>query len=162
MTADQIREISNRQSAICNLQYDTPMPVKPPTVVTAEWTGDLVFTVRAGDHAIVADGDSARGLSPVQLLGAAMAGCMAADIALILTRGRQPLKSLTVSLSARRADDDPHRVLGVQMHFAVGGDVNPSQLDRAIQLSRDKYCSVWHSMREDITLETTTSVDPAG
>ena len=39
--------------------------------------------------------------------------------------------------------------------------VNPAQLDRAVQLSRDKYCSVWHSMREDITLETTTSIDPA-
>ena len=79
-----------------------------------------------------------QGLSPVQLLGAALAGCMATDVALILTRGRQPLKSLTVSLSARRADYDPHRVVGVQMHFAVGGDVNPAQLDRAVQLSRDK------------------------
>lgn len=137
------------------------MPPKPPTVVTAEWTGDLAFAIRAGSHAIVADGDSAKGLSPVQLLGAALAGCMAADVALILTRGRQPMRALTVSLSARRADHDPHRVLGVQMHFAVGGDVNPAQLDRAVELSREKYCSVWHSMREDITLDTTTSIDPA-
>ena len=86
------------------------MPVKPPTVVTAEWTGELAFTIRAGDHAIVTDGDSAQGLSPVQLLGAALAGCMATDVALILTRGRQPLKNLVVTLSARRADHDPHRV----------------------------------------------------
>ena len=137
------------------------MPVKPPTVVTAEWTGELAFTIRAGDHAIVTDGDSAKGLSPVQLLGAALAGCMATDVALILTRGRQPLKTLVVSLSARRADHDPHRVVGVQMHFAAGGEVNPAQLDRAVRLSREKYCSVWHSMREDITLDTTTSIDPA-
>ena len=137
------------------------MPVKPPTVVTAEWAGDLAFTVRAGAHAIVTDGDAVKGLSPVQLLGAALAGCMATDVALILTRGRQPLHALTVSLSARRAEDDPHRVVGVQIHFAVGGVVNPAHLDRAVQLSRDKYCSVWHSMREDITLETTTSIDPA-
>ena len=137
------------------------MPVKPPTVVTAEWTGKLAFTIRAGDHAIVTDGDSAKGLSPVQLLGAALAGCMATDVALILTRGRQPLKTLVVSLSARRADDDPHRVVGVQLHFAAGGEVNPAQLDRAVRLSREKYCSVWHSMREDITLEATTSIDPA-
>lgn len=138
------------------------MPVKPPTVVTAEWTGDLAFTVRAGGHAIITDGDGGRGLSPVQLLGAALAGCMATDVALILTRGRQPLEALTVSLSARRADHDPHRVVGVRIHFAVGGAVNPAQLDRAVQLSREKYCSVWHSMREDIALETTTSIDTAG
>ncbi len=136
------------------------MPVKPPTVVTAEWTGELAFEIRAGDHAIVTDGDAAQGLSPVQLLGAALAGCMATDVALILTRGRQPLKNLVVTLSARRADHDPHRVLGVQLHFAVGGDVNHAQLDRAVQLSREKYCSVWHSMREDITLDATTSIDP--
>lgn len=137
------------------------MPVKPPTVVTAAWAGELAFTIRAGDHETVIAGDSVKGLSPVQLLGAALAGCMATDVALILTRGRQPLKTLTVSLSARRADRDPHRVLGVEIHFAVGGDVNPAQLDRAVQLSREKYCSVWHSMREDITLDTTTSIDSA-
>ena len=97
----------------------------------------------------------------MQLLGAALAGCMATDVALILTRGRQPLKTLTVSLSARRAEYDPHRVVAVAIHFAVGGDVNPAHLDRAVQLSHDKYCSVWHSMREDITLDTTTSIDPA-
>lgn len=137
------------------------MPPKPPVVVTAEWTGDLAFAVRSGDHAIVTDGDSRQGLSPVQLLGAALAGCMATDVALVLTRGRQPLRSLTVSLSGTRADDDPHRLLAVTIHFAVGGDVNPAQLDRAIALSREKYCSVWHSLREDITLTTTTAIDPA-
>jgi putative redox protein len=137
------------------------MSAKPPTVVTCEWTGDLAFRIGAGEHAIVVDGDSRQGLSPVQLLGASLAGCMATDVALILTRGRQPLKSLTVSLTAQRADSDPHRVTAVQMHFAVGGAVNRAQLDRAIALSREKYCSVWHSMREDIPLETTTSITPA-
>jgi putative redox protein len=136
------------------------MPPKAPVTVTTEWTGDLVFTVRSGDHAIVTDGDAKQGLSPVQLLGAALAGCMATDVALILTRGRQPLASLVVSLSGHRAEADPHRLLSVSIHFAAGGDVNPSQLDRAIALSRAKYCSVWHSLREDIALVTTSSIDP--
>ena len=135
------------------------MAVKPPVVVSADWVEGLAFTVRAGAHEIVTDGDSERGLSPVQLLAAALAGCMATDIALILTRGRQPLKALTVTLTAVRASEDPHRVLQVTLHFAVGGDVNPAHLDRAIALSREKYCSVWHSMREDITLTTATSID---
>ncbi len=137
------------------------MAEKPPVVVTTEWIDGLAFTVRSGRGEIVTDGDSERGLSPVQLLGAALAGCMATDVALILTRGRQPLKALTVTLTALRADEDPHRVLQVTLHFAVGGAVNPQHLDRAIALSREKYCSVWHSMREDITLTTTTSIDPA-
>jgi len=136
------------------------MPEKPPVVVSAEWIDGLAFTVRGGSHAIVTDGDSERGLSPVQLLAAALAGCMATDVALILTRGRQPLKALTVTMTALRAAEDPHRVVQVTLGFAVGGDVNQAQLDRAVALSREKYCSVWHSMREDITLATTTSIDP--
>jgi len=136
------------------------MPEKPPVVVHAEWIDRLAFSIRGGSREIVTDGDSERGLSPVQLLAAALAGCMATDVALILTRGRQPLKALTVTLTALRADQDPHRVLQVMLHFAVGGDVNPGHLDRAIALSREKYCSVWHSMREDITLGTSTSIDP--
>lgn len=137
------------------------MAEKPPVVVTADWIDGLAFTMRSGVHETVTDGDSVSGLSPVQLLGAALAGCMATDVALILTRGRQPLRSLTVTLTGRRADRDPHRLLAVDIHFAVGGDVNPAQLERAIALSREKYCSVWHSLREDIVLETTTSIDPA-
>ncbi len=136
------------------------MADKPPVEVSLEWTGELAFTVRTASGTIVTDGDGRQGLSPVQLLASALAGCLATDVALILTRGRQPMTSLAVTLSARRAAADPHRVLAVALHVAVGGDVNPAQLDRAIALSRDKYCSVWHSMREDIPLEITTRIDP--
>jgi len=128
------------------------------THVTFRWTGKLAFEGHAGNHSIVTDGDGLAGISPVQLLGAALGGCMATDIALILTRGRQPLKALDVALDATRAVSDPRRVVAVRLHFAVRGAVDPAQLDRAIGLSRDKYCSVWHSLRQDISLEITTSI----
>ena len=128
------------------------------THLTLRWTEKLAFDVSAGAHTIVTDGDSRAGLSPVQLLGAALGGCMATDVALILTRGRQPLRGLEVELHATRADSDPRRFVSVRIHFAVQGLVDPAQLERAIALSRDKYCSVWHSLRQDITLETTTSI----
>jgi putative redox protein len=131
----------------------------PPVVVTTTWKGDLAFDVAAGSQGIITDGDGATGLSPVQLLCAALAGCMATDVALILTRGRQHLRGLVVSLTATRAEAEPRRLLGVTIHFAVTGSVSGSSLERAIALSREKYCSVWHSLREDITLETTSSID---
>ena len=137
------------------------MSVKPTTEVVLRWTGDLAFSVHAGSRAIVTDGNSTLGLSPVELLGAALAGCLGTDVAHILTRGRQPLVSLHVTLSADRADDEPHRFVRVRVHFAVGGDVNPAQLDRAIALAHEKYCSVWHSMRQDIPIELTSAIDPA-
>ena len=131
----------------------------PPVVVTTTWKGDLAFDVAAGSHGIITDGDGTTGLSPVQLLCAALAGCMATDVALILTRGRQDLRGLVVSLTATRAEAEPRRLLGVTIHFGVTGSVSGAALDRAIALSREKYCSVWHSLREDITLETTSSID---
>ena len=128
------------------------------THVTFRWTGKLAFEVDTGDHSLVLDGDGAAGISPVQLLGAALGGCMGTDVALILTRSRQPLRALDVELHATRADTDPRRFVGIHIHFAVQGAVDPAQLDRAIALSRDKYCSVWHSLRQDIALEITTSI----
>jgi putative redox protein len=128
------------------------------THVIFRWTGNLAFDLQAGDHTIVTDGDGVAGISPVQLLGAALGGCMGTDVALILGRGRQPLKALEVTLDATRAKADPRRFVSVHIHFAVQGAVDPAQLDRAIRLSRDKYCSVWHSLRQDIPLEITTSI----
>jgi putative redox protein len=133
--------------------------MKPPTEITLAWTGDLAFSLTAGAHSLVTDGDGKAGISPVQMLCGALAGCMGTDVALILTRGRQDLRALDVTLSATRAEQEPRRILAVTIHFAVKGQVNPAQLDRAIALSREKYCSVWHSLRDDITLETTTSID---
>jgi putative redox protein len=128
-------------------------------VVTTTWKSDLAFDVGAGSHVIVTDGDGTAGLSPVQLLCAALAGCMATDVALILTKGRQDLRGLVVSLTATRAEAEPRRLRDVAIHFGVTGSVSAASLDRAIALSREKYCSVWHSLREDITLETTSSID---
>jgi putative redox protein len=152
--------IYNQQSTISNPQstiYNGPM--RPPVVVTTTWKRELAFDVTAAGHAIVTDGDGRSGMSPVQLLCAGLAGCMATDVALILTRGRQDLRALVVTLTATRAEAEPRRLLAIAIHFAATGPVNAAQLDRAIALSKEKYCSVWHSLREDITLETTTSID---
>jgi putative redox protein len=134
---------------------------KPPTRVSLRWTGDLAFVATARDHAIVVDGDSRTGFSPVELLGVSLATCMGTDVAHILARGRQDLVGLDVELVADRAPDDPHRFVAARLHFTVRGDVSQSNLDRAIALSRDKYCSVWHSIRQDIPLEVTTTISPA-
>ena len=59
-----------------------------------------------------------------------------------------------------RADDDPHRFLKIELHFTVRGNVPAAAVERAIDLSRETYCSVWHSMRQDIEFTTTFEVVP--
>ena len=93
-----------------------------------------------------------------QALGFALASCMGSDVALILTRGRHPLRALRAHLTAHRAPTDPRRFVRVNLRFQVEGAVPPEAVARALALSRDKYCSVWHSLREDITFETSFEV----
>jgi putative redox protein len=132
--------------------------MKPPVTLELVWERDLVFGGRSGHAEITLDGASAAGPSPVQALAFAIAGCMAMDVVHILQRGRHDLRGLGVSLTADRAPQDPHRITGVDIRFAVTGEVPDAQVQRAIDLSRDKYCSVWHSLRQDIPLKTSFSV----
>jgi putative redox protein len=138
------------------------MDPRPPTVVELTWQGDLRFLGRAGDHEVVLDGDGKAGTSPVQALALSLAGCMGTDVALILTKGRLPLEGLTARLQAERAPTDPRRLVRVRLRFVVKGAVPPEKVERAIALSRETYCSVWHSLRPDIDFQTSFEVRPSG
>jgi len=91
----------------------------------------------------------------------ALAACMAIDLADIVTKGRYPLTALEARITGARAPEPPRRFTQFTLHFVVTGDVPTLAIERAIQLSRDKYCSVWHSLRENIQLDTTFEVTPA-
>src|SRR5215467_6913024 len=106
------------------------------------------------------DGDSREGPSPVQALAISLAGCMSADVAYMLAKGRHPFRALSAHLVADRAQDNPHRVLRLTLEFAVEGAVPPDAVARAIALSRETYCSVWHSMRQDIEFTTAFAIQP--
>jgi len=132
--------------------------MKPPVAVDLVWEHDLVLAGWSGGASMILDSAGKEGPSPVQALVFALAGCMGMDVVYILKKGRHELRGLKVSLVAERAPEDPHRVTAVKADFAVTGDVPKDQIQRAIDLSHEKYCSVWHSMRQDIPFETTFSV----
>ena len=132
--------------------------MKAPTTVELVWTHDLIFEGRSGDASLVLDSAGKAGPSPVQSLAFALAACMGMDVVHILTKGRYELRGLSVTLVAERAQDNPHRVTAVTADFAVTGAVPKDQIQRAIDLSHEKYCSVWHSMRQDIPFTTRFSV----
>ena len=128
---------------------------KPPTVADLQWQHALVFHVESAGREATIDGNSAEGPSPVQMMAFALASCMSTDVVHVLTKGRHALTGLRAHLVADRAQEDPHRFLRITLHFTIDGDVPADAVDRAIALSRDKYCSVWHSMREDIAFSVT-------
>jgi putative redox protein len=131
---------------------------KPPAAADLRWTHDLVFTAASGAQSITVDGNSREGPSPVQALAIALLGCMSADVVDILTKGRHQFRAFRSHLSADRAQTDPHRFVSVTLNFSVEGNVPSDAVARAIALSREKYCSVWHSLRQDIELTTAFDV----
>jgi putative redox protein len=131
---------------------------KPPVVADLTWLGDLRFQAVSARTSITIDGDSTAGPSPVQALVFALAGCMAADVVFILTKGRHVIRALRARLTAQRAQENPHRILRVDLHFDVEGAVPGDAVQRAVSLSRGKYCSVWHSLNPDIDLQVTSDI----
>jgi putative redox protein len=134
--------------------------MKAPTTLELVWERDLVLAGRSGEASMVLDSAGVAGPSPVQALAFALAGCMGMDVVHVLKKGRHDLRGLRVALTAERAPEDPHRITAVSIDFTVTGPVPKDQIQRAIDLSHDKYCSVWHSMRQDIAFQTRFTVAP--
>lgn len=133
-------------------------PGLPPIVVDLTWQGGMRFAARSGAAEFVLDGPGNAAPTPVQALAGSLAACMGIDLVQILTKGRHPLKTLQAHLVGNRREEEPKRFTEVTLHFAISGDVPPDAVERAIALSREKYCSVWHSLRQDIDLRTTYEI----
>ncbi len=129
------------------------MPPKPPTTGSLTWLGDLRFTAKVNDHTLTFDSAGKAGPTPVETLALSLAGCMSIDLVHILTKGRHTVTSLRAHVEGERAADDPKRFTRMRLRFALASSAPRDAIDRAVELSRDKYCSVWQSMRQDIELQ---------
>ena len=134
----------------------------PPLVADLVWSGDLRFDATSGPIAFAVDSDTVAGPSPTQLLAIGLAGCMSIDVVDILRKGRHPLTDVFARRSTgQRAPTPPRRFLSFHLHCRDWRRRCPKpRSTRALELSRDKYCSVWHSLREDITLTTSIDIQP--
>jgi putative redox protein len=122
------------------------------------WRSDLVFDGTAGGTHAVLDSNGKAGPSPMQLLAMGLAGCMSMDVVDILKKGRYDMRALRAHFIGHRAGEPPKRYEEITLHFVIDGNPPAEAVDRAIALSRNKYCSVWHSMRQDIELTVTYEI----
>jgi putative redox protein len=84
-----------------------------------------------------------------------LAGCMGVDVVDILNKSRVPLEALRVEVEGDRAPEPPRRFEAIRLTYHVRGpsDADQGKLERAVQLSKDKYCSVLHTLRPDVDLD---------
>ncbi len=123
------------------------------------WTGrGLVFSGQIGSGPeVMIDSDAKEGASSTDSLLLGLMGCMSIDVLMILQKGRVTVNSFETRVEAERALQAPRYFTRVRLTFVLDGPLPKERLkvERAIDLSRDKYCSVFHSLRPDLDFETT-------
>ena len=124
---------------------------------SVKWQGDphvegkksgMAFVIKTGSgHAINVDtspelGGDNLGARPMELMLAGAGGCTAIDVVMILKKGRQAITGCELSLQAERADSDPKVFTKIHFHYRLtGSKLNAGVVERAIALSKEKYCS---------------------
>lgn len=113
-----------------------------------KWVQDATFIGEsASGHAVVMDGPPESGgrnlgMRPMEMLLLGMGGCTAFDVVYILQRARQPVMDCVVEIEAERAEEAPKVFTKIHVHFIVTGrDLPEKQVERAVKLSAEKYCS---------------------
>jgi putative redox protein len=113
-----------------------------------KWVEDVCFMGETeSGHAVIMDaspevGGRNLGMRPMEMLLVGMGGCSSIDVVTILKKSRQPITDCVAEISAERADDIPKVFTKIHVHFVVTGKgLNPAQVERAVNLSAEKYCS---------------------
>ncbi len=121
-------------------------------------SGHVLAMDGAPDSAHPGNGGQNLAPRPMETVLAGTGGCTAYDVVLILKRGRYEVRSCSVQLTAQRAETDPKVFTQIHMHFRVGGRELPAvAVERAIALSKEKYCSA--SIMLGKTAQITTSFE---
>jgi len=115
---------------------------------TVTWSGNACFTATTGSgHQVAMEGAAELGGKnqsprPMELILAGAGGCTAYDVVLILKRGRHAIENCEVHMRAERAESDPKVFTRIHYHYIVSGkNLRQEVVERAINLSAEKYCS---------------------
>ena len=92
-----------------------------------------------------------KAVNPSDMLLLAAASCSAYDVVQILEKSKQPLEDLKVDVSAEQSQEPPYPYVALHFNYIVKGAVDPDKLQRAMQLSEDKYCSVLATLKPGLT-----------
>jgi len=109
-------------------------------------------------HGVILDGAPEiggrnMGVRPMEMVLMGLGGCTAIDVMLILKKQRQPVADCWIELSAERSESVPKVFTAIHITYFVKGEgLDPKQVERAVHLSANKYCSVSQMLRDTVTL----------
>lgn len=125
-----------------------------------KWIQDVSFVGESSSgHSVVMDGAPEAGgrnlgFRPMEMLLLGLGGCSAFDVVMILKRAREQVTDCVVELEAQRATTDPKVFTHVVMRYIVTGrQLDPKKVERAVNLSAEKYCSASAMFAKTATIE---------
>jgi putative redox protein len=132
----------------------------PSSTVNVQWipSTDMLMTGidSRGTPAVIGitqdDDPPWRGLKATDMLLMSAASCSAYDIVLILNKKKENLESLEVICSGQRESEPPRKFTHIHLKYVLKGQLNPENVEKAIQLAEDKYCSVINTLKGSVEI----------
>jgi putative redox protein len=122
---------------------------------TLTWDKDLVFVGRTNrGYEVEFDAQQQWGCSPTETLLLSVAGCMGIDMVSFLKKMKCEIKTYKMDIVGERNPTPPQYYTSMEMIISVtGSGLTTKKLERAITLSHEKYCSVYHTLRKDMNMK---------
>jgi putative redox protein len=134
--------------------------------VRVQWLDGRAFVGETGSgHSVVMDGSVEAGgrnigIRPMEMMLLGLGGCTAFDVVMILEKGRERVTALDIEIDGERATEDPKVFRHVKLIYKLRGyNLNPKAVERAIQLSEEKYCSASAMFRMSAQIESEWHVE---
>jgi putative redox protein len=132
-----------------------------------KWLDGMAFVGEADSgHGVVMDaapdiGGRNIGLRPMEMLLLGLGGCTAIDVMLILKRGREAIADCAVEIEAERASEDPKIFTRIHLVYRLKGkSLSGAKIERAIALSKEKYCSATIMLQASVAITHEWVLEP--
>ena len=122
---------------------------------TLTWDKELIFVGRTNrGYEVEFDAAQQWGCAPTETLLLSVAGCMGIDMVSFLKKMKCEITSYKMDIMGERNPTPPQYYTSIEMVINVTGkELTPKKIERAISLSHEKYCSVYHSLRKDMKVK---------
>jgi putative redox protein len=127
-------------------------------IVNTSWKGNMLFDANVSGHHVMMDslpagGGEDKGSRPKELMLAALAGCTGMDVVSILKKMRVPFTGLDIRIEANVTEEHPKHYDKMHIIFEFTGEgLDPAQLNKAVQLSQERYCGVAYVYKKAMEL----------
>ena len=130
--------------------------------ISTKWAGEMGFIGQntRGGTVQMGEIDGQPGIAPMEMLLLGLAGCTGVDVAHILRKKRAHLDDLEITVRAWRADQHPKVYVEIEIQYLLWGDLKPKDVEQAIQLSEEKYCSASAMLGKTAKIHSTYKILP--